>query len=62
MAFPHDWHRDLIADFAAAVTERRQPAVTGRDALRVHELIDALVLSSREKRAVALDEMPTRDT
>ena len=55
MAFPHDWHRDLIADFAMAVTEKRQPTVTGRDALRVHELIDALVLSSREKRAVALD-------
>lgn len=61
MAFPHDWHRDLIADFATAVTEERQPAVTGRDALRVHELIDALTLSSREKRAVPLDKTPTQD-
>lgn len=61
MAFPHDWHRDLIADFAMAVNQGRQPIVTGRDALRVHELIDALILSSREKRTVFLDKMPTQD-
>jgi len=55
MAFPHDWHRDLIADFVAAVNEGRRPMVSGRDALKVHRLIDALVLSSREKRTVAID-------
>ena len=54
MAFPHDWHRDLIADFANAIAEQRQPAVSGDDGLRVHRLIDALIESSREKRAVVV--------
>jgi len=61
MAFPHDWHRDLISDFAAAIAERRQPAVSGREALKVHELIDALILSSRQKRTIALGETSTQD-
>ena len=52
MAFPHDWHRDLIADFAEAIAGDRPPAVTGREALRVHALIDALVASSREGHRV----------
>lgn len=47
MAFPHDWHRDLIADFVGAVQEDRQPAVSGRVALNVHYLIDALLESAR---------------
>ncbi|WP_419909585.1 Gfo/Idh/MocA family protein [Hoeflea sp.] len=54
MAFPHDWHRDLIRDFAAAIKSGREPAVTGREALRVHHLIDALIESSRERRAVEI--------
>lgn len=49
MAFPCDWHRDLIADFAAAIAEDRPPAITGREALRVHALIEAIVASSRQK-------------
>jgi len=43
MAFPHDWHRAVMADFAAAITEGRDPRVTGNEALRVHRLIDALI-------------------
>ena len=54
MAFPHDWHRDVIADFAAAVRAGRPPAVSGRAALEVHRLIDALARSAREGRAVAV--------
>ncbi len=54
MAFPHDWHRDLIVDFASAIREHRPPAASGADGLRVHRLIDVLVESSREKRAIAL--------
>jgi predicted dehydrogenase len=53
MAFPHDWHRDVIADFAEAVRTGRPPAVPGRAALEVHRLIDALARSAREGRAVA---------
>ena len=52
MAFPHDWHRDVIADFAAAVRAGRLPAVPGRAALAVHRLIDALTLSAREGRTL----------
>jgi UDP-N-acetyl-2-amino-2-deoxyglucuronate dehydrogenase len=52
MAFPHDWHRSMIADFLDALDEGRPPRVTGREALRVHRLIDALLLSARERRAV----------
>jgi len=57
MAFSHEWHRALIADFAKAVQEGRPPAITGREALEVHRLIDALMLSSKERRAVRLDEV-----
>lgn len=54
MAFPFDWHRDLILDFADAVEAGRAPSVTGREALKVHDLIDALVTSSREGRAITI--------
>jgi predicted dehydrogenase len=43
MAFPHDFHRAVMADFAAAIAEGRDPRVTGKEALRVHALIDALI-------------------
>lgn len=45
MAFPCDWHRDLIEDFATAIRDKRQPRISGREALRVHALIDALIRS-----------------
>ena len=54
MAFPFDWHRDQIADFADAVKSGRQPVSTGRTALNVHRLVDALIASSREGRKVSL--------
>ncbi|SKA14019.1 Gfo/Idh/MocA family protein [Consotaella salsifontis] len=43
MDFPHEWHRAVIADFLDALDEGRAPRVTGRNALAVHHLIDALV-------------------
>ena len=52
MAFPHDWHKAMIADFLGALDEGRPPRVSGREALRVHRLIDALLQSARERRAV----------
>ncbi|PJN94424.1 gfo/Idh/MocA family oxidoreductase, partial [Amaricoccus sp. HAR-UPW-R2A-40] len=45
MAFSHAAHRALIADFAAAIREDRPPRITGRDAMRVHRLIDAILES-----------------
>jgi predicted dehydrogenase len=45
MAFPHDYHRAVWADFVAAVANGGTPRVTGAEALKVHRLIDALLLS-----------------
>jgi UDP-N-acetyl-2-amino-2-deoxyglucuronate dehydrogenase len=39
MAFAHDYHRALLADFLDAVTTDRAPRVSGREALKVHALI-----------------------
>ncbi len=43
MAFPHDYHRAVMADFLDAIQTGREPKVTGEEALRVHRLIDALI-------------------
>ncbi|TMJ01073.1 MAG: Gfo/Idh/MocA family oxidoreductase [Alphaproteobacteria bacterium] len=43
MAFPNDWHRAAIADFLDAIDGKRQPLISGRDALKVQRLIDALL-------------------
>ena len=56
MAFPHQWHRRVIADFLDALDEGRPPAVTGREALRVHRLIDALIEAGKSGRTVAVRE------
>ena len=58
MAFPNDWHRDLIADFLAAITENRAPRVSGAEALKVHNLIDALLQAAAERRPVAVTREP----
>ena len=52
MAFPHDWHRAVIADFAEAVVLNRPPAISGREGLHVHLFIDALIQSAGENRVV----------
>jgi predicted dehydrogenase len=52
MAFTHEWHRDVIADFCSAITNGHAPLVPGRSALKVHQLIDALIQSSTSKQAI----------
>ncbi len=54
MAFTHTWHRDIISDFANAVRNQQQPLVTGQEALQVHLLIDALITSSNQAKAIEL--------
>jgi predicted dehydrogenase len=54
MAFDHGPHKALIADFAAAVKDGRDPDTSGRSALAVHQLIDGLLRSSAEHRLVTL--------
>jgi predicted dehydrogenase len=56
MAFPFDWHKALIADFADALRSGRQPVSTGRNALAVHRLIDALIASAREGHRVGVED------
>ncbi len=43
MAFPNDWHRGVIADFLDALDQKRQPMISGREALKVHRLVDAML-------------------
>jgi len=54
MAFPSGWHRDLIADFAQSVSQGKSPRISGRDALAVHGLIDAIEASAHTGTAVEL--------
>jgi predicted dehydrogenase len=54
MAFTHDWHRAVIADFAEGLRDGRPPMVPGREALKVHALIAALERSGREGVRVAV--------
>jgi predicted dehydrogenase len=50
MAFPHHHHRAAIADFLDSLDEGREPKVSGREALKVHRLIDALLRSAETGR------------
>jgi predicted dehydrogenase len=50
MAFPHHHHRAVIADFLDSLDECREPKVSGREALKVHRLIDALLCSAETGR------------
>jgi UDP-N-acetyl-2-amino-2-deoxyglucuronate dehydrogenase len=52
MAFAHDQHRAVIADFLDAIDNKREPAISGQEALRVHRLIDALLLSAASGKTV----------
>jgi predicted dehydrogenase len=46
MAFPHHHHRAVIADFLDAIEDNRAPKVSGREALKVHRFIDAILRSA----------------
>lgn len=54
MAFPHDYHRSVMADFAAAITRGGKPRVDGDEALKVHRLIDALIAAGQSAGAVTV--------
>jgi len=55
MAFPHDYHLGVWRDFLDAIEQKRPPRISGDEALKVHRLIDALLLAgeSGDKVAVA---------
>lgn len=54
MAFDHAFHRAVLQDFVAAIRSDTQPAVTGRSALQVQRLINAMMTSSRTGAAVSI--------
>lgn len=57
MAFSHEWHQRLIVDFLDALDEQREPAATLSQALQSHYLIDALMLSARQRQHVLVDSV-----
>jgi predicted dehydrogenase len=57
MAFPNDAHRALIVDFIDSIDKNREPEVSGRAALRVHNLIDALLQSAEQGKAVNVPQV-----
>jgi predicted dehydrogenase len=56
MAFSHAHHRRLHAEFLDAIDARREPMHSGRSALAVQGLIDALLAAGRERRPVTVKE------
>jgi len=54
MAFPNDWHRAVIADFLDALDGKREPMISGQDALKVHRLIDALLEAGATGKTVSV--------
>lgn len=55
MAFPFEWHRDLIAAFVAKVQAGDPPVPGAAEALHVQRLIEALLQSSAEGRQVNVE-------
>jgi predicted dehydrogenase len=54
MAFSHEHHRRVHLEFLDAIDARREPTNSGRSALHVQRLIDALLASGRERRPVSV--------
>jgi predicted dehydrogenase len=54
MAFSHEHHRRVHAEFLDAIDARREPMNSGRSALAVQRLIDGLLASGRERRSVTV--------
>lgn len=55
MAFTHDWHRRIIENFACAVEFGDALIAPGKDALAVHVLVDALMVSAKQKCAIRVE-------
>ena len=54
MAFANDAHRAMFAEFLDAIEQDRPPRNDGRSALLVHDLIDAVLASSRAHAPIAI--------
>ena len=56
MGFDHAAHRAVLQDFIRAVQSGTSPAVTGRSALAVQQLIETIMRSSKNKDTVRLHQ------
>lgn len=54
MAFSHEHHRRVLAEFLDAIDQGREPSNSGRSALHVQRLIDALLASGKRHAPVRL--------
>lgn len=54
MAFSHEAHKGVIGDFLDAIELKRDPTVSGQEALKVQVLIEGLLASSESAKAEAL--------
>lgn len=54
MAFSHDNHRAVLEDFITAIESGRDPVISGREALKVHRMIDAIIRSSEHHTPIRL--------
>lgn len=54
MAFSHEAHQALLTDFLDAIDQDREPEVSGREAVKVQTLIEAILESSETRREVAV--------
>lgn len=54
MAFPHHHHLAVLTDFLDAIEHGRRPRIDGREALKVHDLIEAILLSAANGRPQAV--------
>ena len=57
MAFSHGWHQAVIEDFVAGLKENRPPMIPGREALKTHALIEALIASSEAGTAMEVADV-----
>ena len=55
MSFDHGAHRAVLQDFIRAIQNATAPAVTGRSALGMQRVIEAIMTSSQTGRKVWLD-------
>jgi ribosomal protein L17 len=55
MAFPFDWHKDLILNFAKSISTNEKFEITGNEALKVHYLIDAMIESSKKNKLITME-------
>jgi UDP-N-acetyl-2-amino-2-deoxyglucuronate dehydrogenase len=54
MAFSNDAHKGLIVDFLDAIDANREPTVSGAESLKVMRLIEAMLASAEQGKAVAI--------